>query len=94
MDVLVPLILQVVCGGASGAVVGNLLRQTDMGTIQRILSGIVGGVGAGTAFTAFADPGFAIAGVGMNSAIASVVGGAAGGGALTAALGSVMGKLK
>ncbi len=91
-------IVNLVIGLASGALGGNVagkVMNSNMGTMGRSLTGIVGGAG----FSAVAQMlGFGVAdptagaGLDVMSIISNVASGGVGGGILTAILGKVMGK--
>lgn len=46
MDVIVPILIQVVAGGAGGNVIAQLLKSTDLGLVGNSIVGAVGGVAA------------------------------------------------
>ncbi len=99
MEVIVPLLVQLIGGGAGGNVVGQLIKQLNLGTLGNTVAGALGGVG-GT-WLATMIPGLsgmlgsaAVAGgtsAGMDfSALAGQgVAGLVGGGVLTAIAGFV-----
>jgi len=93
---LVGLAVGLLSGAAGGNVAGKVMNS-NMGTMGRSLTGIIGGTGLAAlapmipglegVFTAPADGGASVSGI-----IASLVSGGVGGGLLTAILGKVMGK--
>lgn len=47
MDVIVPILVQLIAGGAGGNVIGQLARQLNLGTAGNTIVGAIGGL-AGT----------------------------------------------
>ncbi len=45
MEAFLPIIMQLVAGGAGGGGIGKLLKSADLGMIGNIITGAVGGVG-------------------------------------------------
>lgn len=92
-------IVSLVIGLASGAAGGNVagkVMNSNMGTLGRSITGIVGGTGLAAVtqmlgLGGVADP-TAGAGLDVMSILSSLVSGGVGGGILTAILGKVMGK--
>lgn len=83
--------------GAGGGVGAGKLMNSNMGTVGRALTGIVGGTGLAALAPMipgldglFASPAGG-AGLNISSVLGSVVSGGVGGGILTAILGKVMG---
>lgn len=95
MDVLVPILVQLIAGGAGGNVIGQLARNLSLGTMGNSIAGAIGGIAitwlagqvpgfdtllGAAAGTGNLDPG-ALAGQGAVGLI--------GGGALTAIVGAI-----
>lgn len=96
MENLLPLIIGLASGAAGGNIAGKVMNS-NMGTVGRSITGIVGGTGLAALAPMipglaglFGDP---TAGTGLNvgGILASVASGGVGGGILTAILGKVMG---
>lgn len=84
--------------GAGGGVVAGKAMNSNMGTMGRAITGIIGGTGLAALAPMipgldgiFADP-TAGAGLNVSSILGGLVSGGVGGGLLTAILGMVMGK--
>ena len=45
MDVLVPLLVQLIAGGAGGNVIGQLAKTLNLGTVGNAIVGAIGGLG-------------------------------------------------
>lgn len=45
MEALLPIIMQLVGGGAGGAGVGNMLKSANLGSMGNLITGAIGGVG-------------------------------------------------
>lgn len=69
METLIPIIIQLIGGGAGGNVVAALLKQLPLSKIVATIAGIIGGVGGGQ-----------LASNGMLEAVLGVLGGGAGAG--------------
>ena len=98
-SIIIPLVIQFLSGSAGGGIVGNLMKNVDMGMLAKVLLGGVGGLVGGGAVSG-AGPlgslggllgmgasmmggGDAAGGLDIGSIIGQVAGGAVGGGALT-----------
>ncbi len=89
MDI-VPLIIQLVSGAIGGNVAGGLLKKLDLGTLGNSIAGILGGGLGGQllGMLGIGDPGSAGA-LDVQSILASIGAGGAGGGALMAIIGAI-----
>ena len=47
METLLPLLIQVLCGGAGGNLVGKVLKNIDLSKLVQTIVGIIGGVAGG-----------------------------------------------
>lgn len=104
MEMIVPLLVQLIGGAAGGNVVGKLIKQVNLGPVGNSIAGAVGGLAAtwlagmvpgldslvGMASTAAAD-GTAATAVGLSGgALAGqAVTGLVGGGVLSAIIGAI-----
>ncbi len=93
MEVIVPLIIQLVAGGAGGNVIGQLAKKLSLGTAGNTIAGAIGGL-AGT-WLAGMIPGLdtLVAGAATGLDIGALAGqgaaGLVGGGLLTAIAGAI-----
>ena len=106
MDVILPLIIQLVSGAAGGGIVGNLVKTVGMSMISKMLLGGAGGLVGGGAMGAgplgsilggilgMGATGDAAGGLDLGSIIGQVAGSAVGGGALTGIGGLLAGMMK
>ena len=95
MENLLPLIIGLGSGAVGGNVAGKVMNS-NMGTLGRSITGIVGGTGLAALAPMipglaglFGDP--TSGAMGISGIIGSVASGGVGGGVLTAILGKVMG---
>jgi len=82
------LIIQLVAGAMGGNIVGNALKQFDLGTLGNSVAGIVGG-GIGGQLLNMALGASAGGGVDVGSVVAQIAGGGVGGGVLLAIIGLI-----
>lgn len=104
MEAIVPLLVQLIAGGAGGNVIGQVIKSLNLGPVGNSIAGAVGGLAAtwlatkipgldglvGMASTAAADGTTAAAGGLNGGALAGqAVTGLVGGGILTAIAGAI-----
>lgn len=95
MEALIPIIVQIIGGGAGGNVIGQLAKSMSMGSTGNTITGVIGGV-AGT-WLAGMVPGLdgiigsmaSGGGLDVGALVGNGVTGLAGGGILTAVAGFV-----
>jgi hypothetical protein len=100
MEGIAAIIVNAIAGMVGGGVAGNLVKTAGLALLPKLLSGAVGGVIGGAALGSMfggapVDPAAATAaagGIDWGTLIAQLIGGGAGGGILTAIVGSVMGR--
>lgn len=102
MEVIVPILVQLIAGGAGGNVIGQLIKSLNLGPTGNTIAGAVGGV-AGTwlaslipglsglvgGATAAAATGAATGGLDIGALVGQGATGLVGGGILTAIAGMV-----
>ena len=79
-----PLIIQLVSGVVGSNVVGNAVKSLNLGPVGNTIVGLIGGGIGGQLVTALAGGAGGTHGLDVGAILASIGGGAAGGGALTA----------
>jgi hypothetical protein len=47
METLIPLLIQLIGGGAGGQIVAKLLKNLDINKVLALITGVLGGVGGG-----------------------------------------------
>ncbi len=93
MEMLIPIIVQAISGVVGGGVVGQIVKQGAMALLPRLLAGGLGGIGGGIAAAQGLgiDPAALMSGD-FTSILASIGGGAVGGGVLSGLAGQFLGK--
>jgi len=103
MEVIVALIVQLIAGGAGGNIIGQIVKQVNLGPTGNTIAGAIGGVGGtwlaslipglsgllGGAATAAADGAAAAGGLDIGALAGQGVTGLVGGGLLTVIAGLV-----
>ncbi|NDV52337.1 MULTISPECIES: hypothetical protein [unclassified Salipiger] len=101
MEGIAAIIVQAIAGMVGGGVAGQLVKTVGMAVLPKLLSGAIGGILGGSAIgailgggdpTAAADAATAAGGLDIGALISQLLGGAAGGGVLTAIVGQFLGK--
>ena len=91
MDIF-SLILQLLSGAGGGNIVGNVLKNLNLGPVGNSLAGLLGGWLGGTFLGPLIGPGAAAAASGgydLSALLGQVITGGAGGGALMALVGLI-----
>ena len=102
MEVIVPILVQLIAGGAGGNVIGQIVKSLNLGPVGNSIAGAIGGLAVtwlaskvpgldslvGMAGTAAAD-GSAAGGLNGGALAGQAVTGLVGGGVLTAIIGSI-----
>lgn len=89
MEGLIPMIIQLVSGGAGGLGAGKLMPKASLGTIGNVIAGVVGGGVGGQLLAMFGIDFSGAGGTDMSGILASLAGGGVGGGALMAIVGVI-----
>jgi hypothetical protein len=90
MEMLVPLIIQLVAGAIGGNGVASAMKNVDLGKLGNTIVGALGGVGGGQLLDMLMSGGAAAAtggGLDVGAIIGQLVGGGAGGAVLTIVVG-------
>lgn len=91
MEVLLPIIVQAVAGGAGGGILGQFLKSKNLGPVMNIIAGAVGGVATGQGLDA-AGVLQQLAPMLVGETVAGGLSALLGGGVLQAIAAQVMGK--
>jgi hypothetical protein len=103
MEAIVPLLVQLIAGGAGGNVIGQVIKSLNLGPVGNSIAGAIGGLAAtwlatkipgldglvGMASTAAADGTTAAAGLNGGALAGQAATGLVGGGILTAIVGAI-----
>jgi hypothetical protein len=90
MEALLPILIQLISGGAGGNLIGKLLPNLSLGTIGNLIAGVLGGGLGGQLLSGLLGADVAPSGgLDLGSIIGSVGSGAAGGGVLMAIIGLI-----
>lgn len=103
MEMIVPILVQLVGGGVGGNVIGQIVKQLNLGPVGNSIAGAIGGLAAtwlaaripgleglvNGAATAAADGGAAVGGLDFGALAGQGVTGLVGGGVLTAIAGLI-----
>lgn len=89
MEGLIPMIIQLVSGGAGGLGAGKLLPNMSLGNVGNVIAGVVGGGIGGQLLAMFGIDFSGAGGTDMSGILASLAGGGVGGGALMAIVGAI-----
>jgi hypothetical protein len=79
-----PLIIQLVSGAVSANVLANAVKSLNLGPVGNTIAGLFGGGIGGQLITALGASAGGASGLNVGAILASIGGGAVGGGALTA----------
>lgn len=90
METIIPLLIQLIGGGAGGNIVAAVLKNLDLNKVVATIAGVLGGIGGGQiAGLIPALEGLLNAGVGGGSILANGGASAVGGALLTAIVGFI-----